>query len=313
MKITFSSRQLFVLGFLLLLATNILVLAGVLYNRSGEPDARITLTERELRPPYYTHDENSGIGLQITWRTQSNRMNERYLYNPRPLLFSSYGNLADWLDRDKLDALGLDTETVLKNGVDRKRRKASVPREAYLVLEYDGAAYRQALAQAQAAVTKEREALASKPGDKTLQERLEKAELWLSVEQTEASRLFAVDAGLNPGLLRQRYSDRSGYIIAKGLISAEYRSSDCDKPNVAGRIERINIDSILVPLQFRKLFDDMELPRTRYTDDTPKPPRYSVELVYGSRLEPWIEDVHRLPDSGSGDAIGEVQAPTSSK
>ena len=32
----------------LIVLTNVVVLAGVAYNRSGEPDATVTLTEREL-------------------------------------------------------------------------------------------------------------------------------------------------------------------------------------------------------------------------------------------------------------------------
>lgn len=293
MKISFSTRQLFALGFALLLLTNIVTLAGVVYNRSGEPEARITLTERELSPPYYTHEENSGFALQLVWRNPSNQTNDQYLYYSRPVLYSGYGNSPDWLDRDKLEMLGFDTAEVLRNGDERERRKLTVPREAYMVLEYDGAAYQQALARAQAAIVKDRASLAAKPEDETLQKRLEKAEQWLAFERTENSRLFAVDVGLDPSLLRQQYSDRSRFIIAKGLVSAEYRGN-CKKPGVFGRIKRININSIHVPLQFRKQFNEILVPRTLRSDSPPNPPRYAVDLEYGRHLEPWIVAVRSL-------------------
>ncbi len=291
MKISISTRQLFVLGFVLLLATNIIVLAGVAYNRSGEADTRITLTERELRSPYYTRAENSGLALNVVWRILNNHTGDQYLFYSRPMVLSSYGDNVEWLDRNKMEALGFDTEAMLRNNDDLRRRKVTVPREVYLVLEYDGAAYREAVTRAQAAVAKEQKSLASKPDDKDLQKRLHNAERWLAFEHIEAPRLFAVDAGLDPDQLRQQYSDRSHYIIAKGLVTAGYY---VQKPEVIGRIKRISIDSIHVPLQFRKFFDGAKVLRTMRADNPPIPPRYAVDLAYGSRLEPWIEAVRKL-------------------
>ena len=53
----------------LLLLSNVVVLAGVAYNRSGEPLASIELTERELplRVTYNSTDDDSGTALSLKW------------------------------------------------------------------------------------------------------------------------------------------------------------------------------------------------------------------------------------------------------
>ncbi len=51
MKMLLSSRGLFTLGFVILLATNIIVFSGVASNRSGNLEAQIILSERELTLP----------------------------------------------------------------------------------------------------------------------------------------------------------------------------------------------------------------------------------------------------------------------
>ena len=44
--------KIFIAGLAIIIVTNIVALAGVAYNRSGEPDAVVELTERELGLPY---------------------------------------------------------------------------------------------------------------------------------------------------------------------------------------------------------------------------------------------------------------------
>lgn len=296
MNISISPRRLFMLGFALLLLTNLVVLAGVAYNRSGEPDARITLTERELRPWHSYNDENSGFALRVAWRISDDQEDDHYLYYSRPQIFPYYRGNTEWLDSNKLDALGFDTDEIFRRGDDPDRYKVPISREAYVVLEYDGDAYRRALSHAQATVNKEKKALADRSDDEELQERVKKAERWLEFERIENSRLFVVNVGPDPDLLRQQYSDRGHFIIAKGLVSADYFDS-CDRMGVFGRIQQVHIDSIHVPLRFREQFDAILVPRSVRSEDPPQPPRYAVDLAYGSRLEPWIEDVRPLPET----------------
>lgn len=301
MNISLSPRRLFVLGFVLLLVTNIVVLAGVAYNRAGETEARLTLTERELTPQYSYNDENSGFSLWVTWRILDDQENDDYLYYSHPSGFPSYGKHPAWLDSKKLDTLGFDTDEIFQRGDDPDYYKIPVSREAYIVLEYDGDAYQQALAYAQVTVNKNKKALAAKPEDEELQERVQKAERWLAFERIENSRLFAVDAGPDPELLRQQYSDRGRFIIGRALLQAVY-IDNFDETGVFGRVEQLNIDSIHVPLEFREQFDAILVPRTVRPEDPPTPPRYAVDLAYGSRLEPWIEGVHALNPENSEQA-----------
>ncbi len=54
----------------LIVLTNVVVLAGVVYNRSGEPDAVVQLTERELswlKRWDVTDKEDTGIYLKLKW------------------------------------------------------------------------------------------------------------------------------------------------------------------------------------------------------------------------------------------------------
>ena len=53
----------------LLVLTNIIVLVGVAYNRMGDTETSLLLTERELSLPYrsYSKKENSGLSLRVNW------------------------------------------------------------------------------------------------------------------------------------------------------------------------------------------------------------------------------------------------------
>jgi hypothetical protein len=77
------------LAIMLVIVVNIAALAGVWYNRTGPPDAVITLTEREL-PLFNAQEDDSGIALRIAYRRAESDQNET------------------WLDRAKLEELGFD-------------------------------------------------------------------------------------------------------------------------------------------------------------------------------------------------------------
>ena len=87
---------------LLLLLTNIVVLAGIAYNRSGEPLLSLELTERELPLMYSasSKEENSGTTLSLRWQILD--PDEDWEYQNR-----TYGTPA-WLDDKKLTELGFD-------------------------------------------------------------------------------------------------------------------------------------------------------------------------------------------------------------
>lgn len=96
-----TRRHTLIAGIALILLTNAVALLGVAWNRSGDPDKVLTLTQRELQLPYWTmNHENSGISLHIHWRVYSGEKTAGYAYYG--------GGTADWLDQAKMASLGFD-------------------------------------------------------------------------------------------------------------------------------------------------------------------------------------------------------------
>ena len=109
----------------LVLIVNIFVFAGVIYNRSGDPDSRVVLTEREIRL-VSVKKENTGMFLKLDWE-----MAGFYQYDfHRPQ--------QSWLDGNKLGELGFDVSFPLNDTKASKFYRRSLLKEAYIVLEYGG-------------------------------------------------------------------------------------------------------------------------------------------------------------------------------
>lgn len=286
MKTLLSSRKLFIVSLLVLLATNAFVLTGVASNKAGTPEASVTLSERELNLPYRLYKENSGLSLTLQWRTL-NKQDQFDSYS-----YANRGTPA-WFDGKKLEALGYrrhEIEYYLSSSYDSRKRKP-LPKEVFIVLENNSPLYDEALKRAEMMVENQQARLAKNADDKQIRSSVERAEKQLNRERLSASRLFAVDAGVELTALRQKYNDSTRFIIAKGLVEPNY-SYDNTKTNreVQGYIRRISIEQIHVPLKQRKLFDKfLGQNKTRKSDN--KAPRYQVELAYGSRLEPWVVSV----------------------
>ncbi len=281
MKAILSPTRLFMLGFVLLLAANVIALLGVAANRSGKPEAVVELTERELRLPYARNDENSGLALHLEWRIIENSEHDSYRYD--------HWRSPVWFDAQKLTELGFTIGEFTCPGENSKRGKLPLPKDAFIVLEYDGDAYQVALQRAEESLKKAEAALKARKKDKELQNRFKAAKEELDAERTSASRLFAIDAGLDAGKLRERYSDRSKFIIMSGIVRLEC-SYDENKKEVFGYISDIRVDKINVPLRYRKIFDLIMAQEKAARSG----PRYQVAVAYGSRLEPWIRRIDKL-------------------
>lgn len=279
MKIQLSSRRLFTFGFVLLVATNSIVLSGVASNRSGEPESQIILTERELRLPYQNRKEDSGMALQLTWRVLN--MDEKY--------DSFSGTTPAWFNSEKLVELGFKIDDFLNRSGDKKRDKEPIPQEVFIVLEKEGAPYREVVKRAEAALKREESLLQLHPEDKEFREKFKNAEKRLERERMSESRLFAIDAGLDPYALREKYRDRTRFIIAKGSVRPNYWNTK--EREIFGHISELSVSAVHVPLEHRRTFDDI-VPedKTKGRRDFTSP-RFEVKLVYGSRFEPWIASV----------------------
>lgn len=284
--IRWSNTTALISGLVLIVLSNAVVLSGVYYNRTGEADARITMTDRELGIRYWSKfdSENSGLTLGLKWR-----------YDDPKYSYSINWGYPAWLDKEKLIALGFDTTFPLKHKRAARYYRKMLPREVLLVLEYNGPAYRARLKRLTQALVDKKRSAAVHSGDEKHKKEVENAERFLKYAKQRSSRLFVIDAGQDRKSLRNTYPDRSRYIIARGQISIRRFGANVttNKPAyLAGSIRKLNIDRINVPHRARKIID-LYLKKNRYGRIEDKP-HYAVTVVYGRRLEPWIEDIREI-------------------
>lgn len=267
-------------GFALIVATNAVVLATVVYNRSGHPEAQLELTERELVPQYGARPsrEVSGLDLELQWRVLPHDAKLDYWGGTR-------GSPA-WLDRAKLASLGFDVTPSRDTPDGRRHYERLLPREVLVVLELDGPAYREALERAQQRADAEAERLARKPPEARAASLQNAAAEQLKREQVLSSRLFAVDAGLQASALREKYADRSRYAIVRGNVSINLSEYRHEAVPLHGYVSDIGNRQINVPVQFHDAIASA-VAEDRSRADRPTP-GIEVELAFGKRFEPWI-------------------------
>ena len=266
----------------LILAVNVVALTGVAYNRSGEPDSLLRLTERELHKPYDGWGfarENSGLALKLQWRIRTRDAAEG---EPRGYL-EHYGEPA-WLDKAKLAELGVDVSQSLDTPRGKRHYQKLSAVEVFLVLEHDGESYRAALDAARSWAARQKAEAAAKPGDKAAQSRAESAARQLETEERVASRLFVIDAGLDPQALRAKYRERARYAVVHGRIEPMVVGQE-KSLRLAGRIEGLSNGHVNVPVHLRAVFEGLSA-----TDpyDTAFKGRFEAAVAHGQRLEPWL-------------------------
>jgi len=263
-------------GLVLILATNVVALAGAVCNRGGEPDSTLDLTQRELRLPgmWTGRRENSGLALRLRWRVLPAEVLHADFYR----FGGESAGAPAWLDSSKMASLGFDTKPSAGGAsLDRTpERRTQLPRDVFIVLELDGSAYRQALDRAVKAA-KEVEAMNARgEGTKDAQAIIER-------ETHQNSRLFAVDAALDPEALRARYPDRTRFAIVRGQVRPAW--SPAAAPS-GGMIERVNAESLNVPLELRTVFAGVEPVLDGGTSRHAG--RFDARVAFGRRLEPWL-------------------------
>ncbi|SDH02808.1 protein of unknown function [Pseudomonas benzenivorans] len=267
-----STRRRLWLGLGLILLSNAVALAGVYYNRSGEPESRLTLSERELRLPYgdwLGHEENSGLRLELVWR----RADESWQL--------------DWLSEDKLRALGFRLPESAADDWPR-RLSRQLARPVLLVLELDGPAYRRQLDRARQALAEAQERVQARPQDRELQRQRDGRQEQLTQEERHASRLFLVDAGLDAQALRQAYPDRQRYLLLAGRLKP-YESAGQPGQRRFSAAVYPESPRIGVPHALRGVFAGWQ-PGGGYREEGP---RVRVQVAFGRRHEPWMVDARR--------------------
>jgi hypothetical protein len=270
------------------------VLAGAGWNRHGEPEASLVLTEREL-PLAYTWKENSGIWLQLAWSGGGSRW---------------YGGYSDpdersWDTEAKIRELGFDSHVPANDPSAEVFYEKTRSLERYAVLEYEGDSWRRWLAGEERRI----EDLAREDGhDADRNRKLEEMKASLTNAIVARSRLTLVDVGRDAAELRQNYPERSRYLIAQAVVTLRLQrnwNAALARPGEASLrlvVEKVLSDEIQVPLAERPILDTIRrenLTKTASTGGwgtrrTDAPPRYEVRLVYGRRLEPWIAGIRGL-------------------
>ena len=252
----------------LLVLTNAIVLAGVAYNRSGEPVLSLELTERELpvRQSFNNNDENSGTTLSLKWQILNQDEDSYYMT-------TTYGT-PEWLDEKKLVELGFDMKELKSDADKYSSRTNSLSAEAILVLEYQGETYDKALSLIKEKIQRLRQQAGDSSGDENVN-KLENYQKRLTRLEKSQSRLFVIDAGLDQQTLLKKYAGKNKYLLVRGEIGLRW-SDDV----ISGRIRQLYISQIHVPLPISEQLAGI-------TDGE----AYSVRLNIGKRLEPWIESV----------------------
>lgn len=277
---TWSRTRTFVAGVALILAANAVALLGVAYNRSGEADSLLKLSQRELQLPYGwgLEGESSGIALALRWRSPAEEAADA-----RMPAMDYPGGAPAWLDKGKLAALGFDVSQ--PEGTDKGRRHygKQLAREALLVLELDGPAHQQALERARQHATREEALYAANSGSKEFERRAENARKWLEREEKVSSRLFLVDAGPDAAALRAKYPDHARYAIVRGQVRP-WMIGDKTKSRLSGRVT-LSVSRINVPHAFRPVFEPLLGTRRGWPDAGPP---FEAVVAFGQRFEPWI-------------------------
>jgi hypothetical protein len=250
-----TRKHTLIIGLALILMTNAVALLGVYWNRAGEPESQLALTQRELQQNYGwgMYHENSGVTLRIVWRVPTEQRS--WNVNPPKEMQSNFR----WASRQ-------------------------LSREVLLVLELDGPAFQKSLQQAQQFADEQDAKLAARPNDKSLQQIAKAAHDQARMEEDSNSRLFAVDAGLDLDDLREQYPDRNRYAIVRAQVRPSYLSG-LDK--FTGNIDKLSIDEINVPYEFHSAFDTRVGPATTGQ----KSGNWTFEVDFGQRLEPWITGI----------------------
>jgi hypothetical protein len=165
------------------------------------------------------------------------------------------GTATTWFDRGRLEALGV-TGLPLADDTTWTPHCCQTLRPAYAVLELAGPAWERRAAAAEA----------------------------------RATRLMAVDIGPDPWALRQRYPDRSIYLILPATYEADIVPPTRDTAGsilaptvVTGRIAQLLPGTVHVPRPLR----DSLLSLGAAKDDSTR--KFAVNFKVGNRWEGWVE------------------------
>jgi hypothetical protein len=271
-------------GLALIVLTNAVVLAGVAYNRSGEPESVLRLTERELRLYNWNWpaNENSSIDVHLSWRVARAESDGDDIYG-------GWQGALSWLKPAQLAELGFDVVGDLESEAGAEHVRKQPSRRAWVVLEQDGPAYQASIERARQRFERATALASANAGDNEFQERLNIERAALEREEARETRLFVVDVGRDENALRAQYPDRQRYAIVNGRLSLMIEGKP-GRSRLTAQVTQLDVDEIRVPHMYRELVEP--LVQSTYTSD--RAPRFAATVNFGRRFEPWIVDLSLL-------------------
>lgn len=280
---------------LLLLLANVFLFLRVSLNRSGDPDATVILTGREVEISDQPHPaanlaQERPIRVKISWKHRD----PASWFNDFPL---------SWFDTDKLQSIGFDCRVPANSPEAYQHYRRMRPRQTFVVLEYHGSAYE--------AWRRQTERKIRDLEEKKKRGELSKKEQDLLDDYRQSlinqSRLFCIDVGNDPKELRQRYSDRSRFIITPAAVRLAYeslqnlRSKKSAGEEVRGEISYLLVDHLTLSDQQCARLEEM-IRRLQVSADkrgwrwgAPQHVRFTI--CYGRNYEPWVADFSRLEET----------------
>lgn len=222
-------------------------------NRAGEPRLTITLTERELRLERWgaAGDEAASVELRFDVAHRTDPLDAR-----------------NWISDMRLREIGFDLDIPAGAPAAAEFYDHVPPRRAWVVLEYDGPAWR----------ALQRRAALSPDGSSRFE---------------SSSRLVPVDAGADPEALARRHP---GHLVLPAIIGLAYLAPAQGGPLVYGVLSRLVPAELTVPRELRAVFMGLD---TR-SGETSREPRYEVDIAIGHLGLPYVRDARRRAPDGAG-------------
>ncbi len=243
---------------IVVIVSNAYTLGSARFNRMGEPEAVLNLTERELRLAPREAD-NTAIVLRLEWNDLERGNGARAVPN--------------WFDAAKLASLGFDCR-LPATAENAAHYRGAAPRSAYAVLENDGEAWQRYVDGLSG--QQDKDAASGQPHLVLIDVGIDASAL--RVRYPDRRRTIIVPATAELSLIQPR----TGTPFLKGRVNVVY-PSELNVPR--------ELRPVLEPLRPRAV---SALDRQSGRIDPVGEPRYRVTVKWGRSLAPWIESVERI-------------------
>lgn len=266
------------LGLAVIVIANAFALGGAAWNRSGQPESQLAVSERELRvlSAYPPRTENSGVTLRLQWCVGDSTSMAAGMGEGMASEGNCYNRSPDWLTANRLRELGFDLSVPPSDPRAQRYYSHQLARPALFVFELGGNWQDRALEANRAALAAREAVLALTPDSALLQREVRSMRRRVDWIENGMTRLYLIDAGSSLESLRARYPDRSRYAILSGTVKPALRRWSVvpkDSLWIGGEIGRISGENMNVKAAYQDRLDEKT---------------FALTLGIGKRLEPWI-------------------------